>query len=85
MDRALTALVHEINLVSVDPVFIFDTAYIGPGPAPRLVRYGLGGGARLTLGSHVSFTAGYAVNANRGAGEPRGAVFLEMKFHDLIR
>ena len=85
VDRALTALVHEINLVSVDPVFIFDTAYIGPGPAPRLVRYGLGGGARLTLGSHVSFTAGYAVNANRGAGEPRGAVFLEMKFHDLIR
>ncbi|MGC9970974.1 MAG: hypothetical protein ABSE56_10320 [Bryobacteraceae bacterium] len=85
VDRALTALVQEINLVSVDPVFIFDTAYVGPAPSSRLVRYGLGGGGRLTLGSHVSFTAGYACNANRGAGEPRGAVFLEMKFHDLIR
>lgn len=85
VDRALTALVQEINLVSVDPVLVFDAAYAGPAPSSRLVRYGLGGGARLTLGSYVSFTAGYACNANRGAGEPRGAVFLELKFHDLIR
>lgn len=85
VDRALDAFVHEINLVSLDPVFVFDAAYAGPTLSSRFLRYALGAGLRLTLGSHVSFTIGYAGNLNRAQDEPRGAVFFEMKFYDLIR
>ena len=58
VDRALTAFVHEINLVSVDPVVLFDTAYVGPTASSVFVRYSVGGGLRVTLGSTASFTLG---------------------------
>jgi hypothetical protein len=82
--RALDAFSKEINLVSLDPVFIYDIGYVD-GPAGDLIRHGVGAGVRLTFASHVSFMAGYAVNANRARGEPGGAVFLNVKFIDLIR
>ena len=85
VDRALTAFVHEINLVSVDPVVLFDTAYIGPTASSAFVRHSVGGGLRVTLGSTASFTLGYAANLNRAAGEPRGSLFFELKVFDLIR
>lgn len=85
--RALDAFQKEINLVSIDPLVVFDRAWIRSGPpmAPALVRYALGGGVRFTLASTISFQTGYAVNVNRGRGEPRGAVFVGLRFHDLIR
>jgi hypothetical protein len=84
-DRALDAFVHEINLVSVDPVAIFDVAYASPAVRDTFVRYSVGGGVRLTVGSMVSFSLGYAVNPNRGRGEPAGALFFEMRFADVLR
>jgi hypothetical protein len=82
--RALDAFSKEINLVSLDPVFIYDVGYV-EGPAGHMTRHAVGAGVRLTLASHVSFTAGYAVNGNRVGGEPRGAVFVNIRFIDLIR
>ena len=84
VNRALTALVRDINLISLDPVAIFDTAYVGPS-ATTMLRYSVGGGLRLTLGSIAAFTLGYAANPNRGSGDPRGAVFFELKVFDLLR
>lgn len=85
VDRALTAFIHDINFVSLDPVLIFDLAYVGPAAQGTFIRYSVGGGLRLTLGSIASFTIGYAANLNRASGEPRGAVFFDLKFADLIR
>jgi hypothetical protein len=85
--RALDAFANEINLFSIDPLVMFDQAWVRTGPAgtPALLRYAAGGGVRITLASTVSFQAGYAVNVNRGMGEPRGAVFFGLRFFDLIR
>ena len=85
VDRALTAFIHDINLVSLDPVLTFDMAYVGPAVQGTFIRYSVGGGLRLTLGSIASITIGYAANLNRASGEPRGAVFFDLKFADLIR
>ena len=63
---------------------IFDTAYVGPS-ASTMLRYSVGGGLRLTLGSIAAFTLGYAANPNRGPGDPRGSVFFELKVFDLLR
>jgi len=85
VNRALDALVHEINLVSLDPVLVFDTAHVGPAPTTTFVRYSVGGGLRLTLGSVAAFTVGYAANPDRGAHEPAGAFFVDLKVFDLFR
>lgn len=85
VDRALTGFIHDINFVSLDPVLIFDMAYVGPAAQGTFIRYSVGGGLRLTLGSIASFTIGYAANLNRASSEPRGAVFFDLKFVDLIR
>jgi len=72
----------DASSVMNDPVVVFDRA----GGSSSLVRYAAGGGLRVTLASTVSFQAGYAVNVNRGPGEPRGAFFIiGMRFHDVIR
>lgn len=84
VDRALTAFIHEINLFSIDPVAIVDVAHVVSGRS-EILRYSVGGGLRLTLGSVASFMLGYAANPNRGPGEPRGAVVFELTIHDLIR
>lgn len=83
-DRALTAFVKEINLYSIDPVVLFDVTYVGPS-SDRFIRYAAGGGLRVTLASHASFTAAYAANLNRGHDEPAGAFVFELTIHDLIR
>lgn len=85
VDRALDAFIYDINLVSIDPVLIYDVAYAGPSVRDAFVRHSVGGGLRLTLGSTVSFTLGYAANPNRGRGEPAGAVFFDMKVNDILR
>ena len=85
-ESTLHTLFHEVNLISISPVFIFDAGAIGPS-APGLspLRYGIGGGARLTIASTVRFTLGYAVNANRGANEGPGALFASLEVLDIFR
>ena len=83
--RALDALSKEINLLSLDPVFLYDIASVRSAPIGDLTRHALGGGVRLTFASHISFTGGYAANLNRSSGEPSGAAFFNIKFVDLIR
>lgn len=85
-ERTIHTLFHEVNLISVGPVFVFDTGAIGPSaPGLSTLRYGIGGGARVTIASTVRFTLGYAVNANRGTNEGRGALFASLEVLDIFR
>jgi hypothetical protein len=83
--RVLEAFTNEINLISLDPVFIYDVAALTNAATVDTTRHALGGGVRVTFASHVSFMGGYAVNLNRAPGEPSGAAFVSLKFIDLIR
>jgi hypothetical protein len=82
--RALDTILKEMNLISLSPVLVFDAARIGPAPPGGGLRYAIGGGARVTLVSHVSFTAGYAWNPDRRPGEGPGAMFFSLRFRDLF-
>lgn len=82
--RALDTILKEMNVISLGPVVVFDAARIGPAPPGGSLRYAAGGGVRVTLVSHVSFTAGYAWNPRRLPGEGAGAMFLSLRFRDLF-
>lgn len=74
-------------MISVSPVFVFDMARLGPRRINDSggLRYGVGGGVRFTLASHVNVTVGYAANPDRRPWESRGAWFASLDFLDLIR
>lgn len=80
-------IVHDLNVYSISPVFIFDTARIWPQTAIGLggLRYGVGGGVRLTLVSHANLTLGYARNLNRSPREGSGALFFSISITELLR
>jgi hypothetical protein len=82
--RALNSILYEMNFLSVGPTLMFDVAHIGPAGSTLGTRYGIGGGLRFTLISHVDFTIGYAANPKRVAGEAPGAFFFSMRFKDLL-
>ena len=84
--KTLKTLFTEINIVSLAPVVILDTAHIGPAP-PQYggTRIGPGGGLRLEVASSVDFTLGYAANIFRQPGEDHGAIFFSMRFRNLFR
>ncbi len=62
VQRTVKSLLYEMNLASISPVFNFDAARIGPqsSGAGGGFRYGIGGGARVTLLNAFQLTAGYA-------------------------
>ncbi|MFN7919795.1 MAG: hypothetical protein U0Q16_06840 [Bryobacteraceae bacterium] len=83
--NTMDVVFRELNIASISPVALFDAARIGPATQElRGTRFGAGGGVRFSL---VTFdiTAGYAVNANRRPGEPRGALFFSLDVTDLFR
>lgn len=83
--RVLYQLLHESNLVAVSPVLFFDAARISQrGLGSGQVRYGLGGGVRVSI---VSFdvTAGYSWNLRRQPWEDRGALVFTMALSNLFR
>ena len=82
--RTLDSILYELNFLSIGPVLMFDVAHIGPADAKLGTRYGVGGGFRFTLVSHVDFTIGYVANPKRIAGERPGAFFFSMRFKDLL-
>lgn len=85
--RTLNTIFEDINLFSVSPLFTFDVGRLGRESTDGRggVRYGLGGGVRFTLVSHVVFDAGYAWNVRRRMmSEPKGAFFFAMTFRDLF-
>jgi hypothetical protein len=84
--RVLRTILDDMNLWSISPVFVFDTARIWPETtAGSGLRYGVGAGVLFSLVSHVNFTVGYARNLNRGTREPAGAVFFSISMSDLFR
>jgi hypothetical protein len=85
VNRTLNTLFKDLNIFSVSPVAVFDTAWIGPAKgALGGNRIGPGGGIRLELASYVNFTFGYAWNVNRQPGEGKGALFFSMGVRDLF-
>lgn len=84
--RVIDQLVHEVNLISVSPVAIFDAARIRQRsfPGDGGVRYALGGGLRLSIVS-LDLTAGYAWNPKRKPWEGRGAFIFTFDVTDLFR
>ena len=82
--RTLNSILYEMNFLSLGPILIFDVAHLGPAGSKLGTRYGIGGGLRFTLVSHVDFTMGYAANPKRIAGERPGAFFFSMRFKDLL-
>jgi hypothetical protein len=85
--RTLDIVLHDLNIASISPLFIFDVAQIGPkanGPYSG-TRYGIGGGIRFSLVNMVHFSGGYAVNPSRQPGEPPGAVFFKLSTRSLFR
>lgn len=82
--RTLNSILYEMNFLSLGPMLIFDVAHMGPAGSKLGTRYGIGGGLRFTLVSHVDFTIGYAANPKRITGEAPGAFFFSMRFKDLL-
>jgi hypothetical protein len=84
--RVLDVIFRELNLVSVSPLVMIDVARIGPqaNPTYNKLRYGLGGGVRLSLVS-LDFDLGYSWNPNRLPGERRGAFVFSLNVSDLFR
>jgi hypothetical protein len=82
--RTLNTILFELNFLSLGPVMMFDVAHLGPANARLGTRYGIGGGLRFTLVSHVDFTIGYVANPKRVANERPGAFFFSMRFKDLL-
>ena len=82
--RTLNSILYEMNFLSLGPILMFDVAHLGPANAKLGTRYGIGGGLRFTLVSHVDLTVGYAANPKRITGEPPGAFFFSMRFKDLL-
>jgi hypothetical protein len=83
--RTLNTLFKDLNIFSVSPVAVFDTASIGPAKgALGGNRIGPGGGIRLELVSYVNFTLGYAWNVNRQPSEGQGALFFSINVRDLF-
>ena len=78
----LQSLLHELNIIAISPVGVFDAARIWPDKFGT--RFGIGGGVRLTL-VNFNVTLGYAVNPQPRAREGRGAFFFSMDVTDLFR
>ena len=85
VNRTLNTLFKDMNIFSISPVAVFDSAWIGPGKGPLGGnRIGPGAGIRLELASYVNFTLGYAWNVNRQPGEGKGAIFFSIGVRDLF-
>ncbi|HEX5605190.1 MAG TPA: hypothetical protein VFY96_01670 [Candidatus Binatia bacterium] len=82
--RTLNSILYEMNFLSLGPILLFDVARMSPAGSKLGTRYGIGGGLRFTLISHVDFTIGYAANPKRITGQPPGAFFFSMRFKDLL-
>ena len=84
--RVFDTIIHDLNLWSVSPVFAFDTARIWPEVSSgKGLRYGVGGGIRLTLVSHANLTVGYSRNLHRDPKEGSGALFFSISITELLR
>jgi hypothetical protein len=79
-------VMDEMNAISVGPIFMLDIARLGQRqePATDRTRYGVGTGVRLSVASSLHVSGGYVWNANRGAGERRGAAFAALELTTLL-
>lgn len=83
--KVVNSLLHEINVVSVSPLLMFDVARFGweRGTASS-TRYAAGPGVRFSL-VNVNVSVGYAFNVRRPARSPRGALVFGFSVSDLFR
>ncbi len=85
--RLMYQVLSEVNIVSISPVAVFDVAQIGPAASAYYsgTRYGAGPGIRFTVANTMMFTAAYAWNANRHAGEVPGAFYFSLTTRNIFR
>jgi hypothetical protein len=78
-------IMDELNILSISLALVYDAARLGPRPAGSAagMRYGMGGGIRVSFASSVELTAGYAVNPSPLPWERRGAFFGSLTFTNL--
>jgi len=78
----LDTFLHDLNIVSISPVAVFDAARLWPDRMGT--RYGPGMGVRLTI---VTFNVavGYAWNVNGSKTEGPGALFFSLDISDVFR
>jgi hypothetical protein len=83
--RVIRELLHEVNLISVSPVAVFDAARSWQSGLPSGdVRYAGGGGLRLTI-VNLDLTATYAWTIGRKPGEGAGALLFTFGVSNLFR
>jgi hypothetical protein len=80
-EKVLNTLLYQLNIYSVAPVGIFDVARVWPSGVG--VRYGLGGGVRVSL-VNANFTIGYAANPVRSNKEGPGALFFKLDVTNIF-
>lgn len=85
VNRTLNTLFKDFNILSIAPLGVFDTTWMGPSrDGLGGNRIGPGGGLRVELASSATFTVGYAWNVNRMPGEGSGALFFSLGVRDLF-
>jgi hypothetical protein len=80
-ENVLNTLLYQLNIYSVAPVGIFDVARVWPSGVG--VRYGVGGGVRVSLAT-ANFTVGYAANPVRSNKEGPGALFFKLDVTNIF-
>jgi hypothetical protein len=80
----LDTFLHELNLIALSPVVLFDVARLWPDPLGT--RYGIGGGLRATF-LNLNLTVGYSFNPNPQPQlkQGRGAIYVQFEVADLFR
>jgi hypothetical protein len=82
--RVVDQMLHEVNLIAVSPLVLFDAARLWRRGTAGEMRYAVGGGLRFGIVS-LDVTAGYAWNPNPRPGEGRGAFLFTMELSNLFR
>lgn len=81
VDPVLNSILHRLNIVSISPLIVFDTAHLWPDAAGT--RFGPGAGVRFTLVT-FNLTLGYAWNVNGAKSEGPGAMFFSLDVSNIF-
>lgn len=81
VDPVLNSILHRLNIVSISPLVVFDTARLWPDAVGT--RFGPGAGIRFTLVT-FNLSLGYAWNVNGVRSEGPGALFFSLDVGNIF-
>jgi hypothetical protein len=83
--RILKQLIHEVNLIGISPIVMFDVGRIWQqGVGAGDIHYGVGGGVRISL-VMIDLSVGYAWNLRPKPWEGAGALTVAFEIPNLFR